>query len=564
MTASTPIKEQGAENADKPRRKKKTNNRSSTNAEESTLSAASENGSKLSKSSLKKAESSTGGSSKDRKKIKKKTSTSAEESLMENSTTKSSSKKSSKASKSSISSDIASPEVKTVQVEVNNMSSADNPFPQASISVDEVDGTFEMERNDRSRRSSSPKSRYRLGEQEGEAATTTEIVEKKVKRKRPSAKGGEVENEDAAGATKEKVRKKKLSAKGGEGESEDAVVAATKEKVRKKRKAEVGEGDTKGDTKNGATKEKAKKKKSLKKAKGGEGNTVDGPAKEKVKKKKPKHKESEKQEDAEKITVGVIAKEKAKPKGEDSDGKKKRKKSKEESSSRKTSRDQSQSPSRKASTTKEDVPAAIEEMPAAEQPLSLSVDVPPPQSAAISGSIESNTLTFVSTKKGSKSSLNQLGDGEEEVQLEKEHTNTLPRSKSANLSRRSSRDTSEFRNELREASRSQHDMPEAVATSVTIEIDPNIKVKRSGLVKGKNLSRPSIFDQSSSPEPEEVTPISSGPVEDNLLDSEFKVKKSGVVQGRKASATTRPSILDEKETKTTPVGKFHIKSTTPP
>ena len=486
MVASTPIKVEGPENGDKPRQRKK---RLSTNAEES---SATEDGSKLSKGSPRKKATGPGGKTgKEGKKIKKKTSTSAEESLTGNSIAKSPSKKSSEVSKSSISSGVASPEVKTVQVETNNVSSAENPFP-ASISVDEVDGSYEMERNARSRRSGSPKSRYSMGVQEGEDAVTTE--KEKVKRKKSSKK-----------------------VKGAEGEAENAAVGATKEKVKKK---------------------------------------------------KSKHKESEKQKDAEKITVGVIAKEKAdkkKPKSEDTDKKKKRKKSKEESSSRKTSRDQSQSPSRKASTTaKED--GSIEEMPMTkelpEEPLSLSVDVPPAQSAAISGSIESNTLTFVSTKKGSRSSLNQPGDdGEEEEEMERHTTNTLPRRKSADHSRRSSssRDVSEFRNELREASRSQHDMPEAVNSSVTIDIDPNIKVKKSGLIKGKNLMRPSILDQSSSPEPEEVAPISSGPVEDNLLDSEFKVKKSGVVQGRKTSASTRPSILDEKEKEPTPVGKLYTK-----
>ncbi len=110
-----------------------------------------------------------------------------------------------------------------------------------------------------------------------------------------------------------------------------------------------------------------------------------------------------------------------------------------------------------------------------------------------------------------------------------------------------------FREELKEASKSEHNLVELVGS-----LDSNLKVKKSGLVKGKSTSssRPSIFNQSSSPEPE-MTSMNSlstsekefeqeRTTEDDVPDPNFKLKKSGVVVGRKTSAGgARPSILDE-------------------
>jgi hypothetical protein len=509
LTASTPVR---AENGDKPKRKKRPSSHLSASAE-GTVSDVTEDSTNVSKSSLKKtARSTTTSGVSEESKVKsngKKTKKSSNASLTDNST-----------AKKSTSSDVTHPEVKTVQVEMNDIGKDEQLSPPqevSSIRVDGVDDSYEMERSARSRRSSSPKSRYRMGEVAGEEIEK-EKTEKKKSKVKTSEKGGEAEK----GVSKKKVGKKK-SKKAGDGERDTATNGA--EKVGKKKS----------------------KVKSTEKDREAENSVV---TKEKVSKKRSKAKESEKEE--EKVTVGVIAKDKgAKKKPKDEDKKKKRK-SKEESSSRKVSKEELSYSSRKVSAAEKEIPPTVEEH--TEEPLSLSVDAMPPQSAAISGSIESNTLTFVSGKKGgSKSSLNETE--EEEVRSKK--NNTLPRSKSTDYSRRSSAsDTSDFRNELREASRSQHDMPEAVNSSMTIEIDPHIKVKKSGIVKGKTPVRPSIFDQSSSPEPEEIVPISSGPIEDNLLDPEFKVKKSGIVQGRKTSATSRPSILDEKETKKSPDGKL--------
>lgn len=190
--------------------------------------------------------------------------------------------------------------------------------------------------------------------------------------------------------------------------------------------------------------------------------------------------------------------------------------------------------------------------------------VPPPGSAAVSGSVESNTMVYKATKHSSKTSLNEPEPPRAQPGGQKNAT--LPRRKSADqggsMDSRVSHSTSSsdireeteraFRKELREASKSQQDMKEV------IDIDPNIKVKKGGAVKeGRGgTRRPSLpsFDQSSSPEPEEATPVSSGAVEDNILDPEFKVKKSGVMVGRKTSSSARPSILDEQKEKTSPRG----------
>lgn len=353
-------------------------------------------------------------------------------------------------------------DVKVVQADFNDTAQEESrkrvEKSPGTPSLDEVDSSHPLDpginRNDRGRRSNSPKSRYRMGEGEGGPELMAEQLEP------------------------EKV----------------PVV-----KKKKKRKADVKRNEDK-------TKKETKKSKSKSQAS--------------EKKKEPK----------------------------------KRKKSKDEPASA------------EVPVATEPEPSPPPEAPITEQPVEIL------QSAAVSGSIESNTLTFVAAKKGSKSSLDKLTTEEQEIQS----ANTLPRRKSEDHGKLRKLSNSKpmnhstsysdlkaetqktFREELREASRSQHDMEEAVDASITIDIDPNIKVKKSGLIKegkgkGKAL-RPSIFDQSSSPELEVATPISSGAVEDNILDSEFKVKKSGLMVGRKTSSSTRPSILNE-QSKESPHGK---------
>lgn len=241
--------------------------------------------------------------------------------------------------------------------------------------------------------------------------------------------------------------------------------------------------------------------------------------------------------------------------------KKKRSKWKDQASEKKVTKDKETKKKRKRSKggAETSTSSLKEQSSIADSSTNAEPEMTSPQSAAISGSIESNTLTFVAAK-GSKSSLHMLTEGQESQgdSLPKETRNTLPR-------RRKSVDSGvneAFREELREASQSQHNI--AGNADITVDIDPNIKVKKSGVIKeGKTSSRPSIFDQSSSPEPEEVMPISSGAVEDNLLDSEFKVKKSGVVVGRKTSSTARPSILDDEQqqSRTSPNGKVPLTAT---
>ena len=53
-----------------------------------------------------------------------------------------------------------------------------------------------------------------------------------------------------------------------------------------------------------------------------------------------------------------------------------------------------------------------------------------------------------------------------------------------------------FREELREASKSEYDMQESAKGGQKVEIDPNVRVKKSGVVIGKRKTneRPSIFD----------------------------------------------------------------------
>lgn len=459
LAASSPIRELGAESDIKPKRKKKAaGNRSSTSADEVTISSdvgvgnSTTEDSGKAKSSRKKVS----GSSASPSERRKKTSNSAEASLGENSTRSPAKKSSSGRSRKSGITNTSPPDVQMVQVEINDVRSEDGTSPpqQASISVDEVDGSHEIDRSDRQRRSSSPKSRYRMADSVS-----------------PTEQQGEPEKVTVGVITKEEPKKRKKKSK----------AKASREKKKKTKKS---------------TEERK------------------------------------------------VSKDKSQP------------------SPRKVSKEQSQPSSRKASATTKETPPP-EELKE-EPPGSALV----PQSAAISGSIESNTLTFVSTNNDpSKSSPNHFREGK------KEDANTLPRSKKSDQGRSPKESVNhstsysnlkdetekEFRNELREARKSQHDMPGAVTTSMTIEIDPNIKVKKSGQVKGGTPVRPSIFDQSSSPEPEEVTPISSGPVEDNILDSELKLKKSGVMMGRKTSATTRPSILDEKKKKASrsPSGKPH-------
>ena len=104
-----------------------------------------------------------------------------------------------------------------------------------------------------------------------------------------------------------------------------------------------------------------------------------------------------------------------------------------------------------------------------------------------------------------------------------------------------------FRENLRQASKSEQDMVSMVAS-----LDSNIKVKKSGQVKEeKSQVRPSIFNNSSSIEPEEGSEWSLGAMggwesrgDENLLDVNFKVKKSGVLVKKKVAVTTRPSILE--------------------
>ncbi len=271
----------------------------------------------------------------------------------------------------------------------------------------------------------------------------------------------------------------------------------------------------------------------------------------------------------EKVTIGVVKKKKkAKDEGggvqkSTESGKKPSKKKKSKSEGDEKEEKKKKPKKKKKSST--DVPSTeVAPTAAATENMSLSVDLPlpPPGSAAISGSIESNTMTYTAAKHGSKSSLNKPEQPQERQNA------TLPRRKSADHSSSSAegrvshstsssdiREETEkaFRRELREASQSQHDMKDI------IDIDPNIKVKKGGVIKegravGRRPNLPS-FDQSSSPEPGEMTPISSGAVEDNILNPEFKMKKSGVVVGKKTSTSTRPSILDEQKEKTPPQGK---------
>lgn len=458
LAASSPVKEPSVENDGKLKKKKKASNRASINAGEEAVgsddtkrNSTANGGGKANSSSRKAASSSATATATEedktspKKRKKKKTTKGAEASLIENSAR--SPARSSEVSKTSLSSKMSSPDVKTVQAEINDPRIEDSHIPpqNESLSVDEVDGSYNVDRSARHRRSSSPKSRYRMGDSESP---------------------------------------------------------------------------------------------------------------------------TEEQGQPEKVTVGVFAKEKepqkVKKKAKASEKKKKRKKSK-EPSSRKVSKEQPQTASSKEQSSSRKVSAASKGQAATETPAEEEEPCLEPVSAAISGSIESNTLTFVS-KEGRHS------PGEQDV---KRNANTLPRAKSAGHSRstQSSAEASvnhstsssisnlreetekKFRSELREARRSQHDMPEAINSSLTIEIDPNIKVKKSGQVKGKTPVRPSIFNQSSSPEPEDAAPISSGAVEDNILDSELKVKKSGLMVGRKTSATSRPSILDEKQTENRPSGK---------
>lgn len=247
------------------------------------------------------------------------------------------------------------------------------------------------------------------------------------------------------------------------------------------------------------------------------------------------------------VTVGVIKKERdSNPKSKGSD---KKKASKKEKGTKKKEKSK-----RRVGTTE---PPPVEELS--------------PSSAAISGSIESDTLTFVSPKKkGSKSSLKKQKTAEDLTKSKSTESSpttkkrsTLPRRKSedhgkvlTSYSSMQDENMKAFREELREASKSQYDIPDggSLDHDVKIEIDSNIKVKKSGQVKeGKSTPRPSIFEQSSSPEPEEAS-ISSGAalegilndtLETNLLETDFKVKKSGVVVEKKSSTSSRPSIFEE-------------------
>ena len=195
--------------------------------------------------------------------------------------------------------------------------------------------------------------------------------------------------------------------------------------------------------------------------------------------------------------------------------------------------------------------------------------------AAISGSIESSdTLTFVSpTKKKSKKrrrSSQETIKAEDVIESKKslleqrrksaDHGIPFDSSKKPMVSHSTSYSSLQEENrkifceELRQASKSQYD----IANDTDQISKANIKVKPSGVIKEKSPTRPSIFHQlQSSPEPQEPeVSISSGAIEDNLLDSDFKVKKSGLIVGKKTTSATRPSILEEDQTaKTSPKGK---------
>ena len=233
-----------------------------------------------------------------------------------------------------------------------------------------------------------------------------------------------------------------------------------------------------------------------------------------------------------------------------------------------------------------------------EEKIDPQTETPSPElpilSAAVSGSFESDTMEFVpkqkesssqaedktadesknSEKKGKKKKKTESYDSNtQSLKREKKKGKSIPQSQSMSGLRRASVDQGvvssgkhsmsnsqsfssvEEQNKFRkEASKSEHDL-----SDVASSMDSSIIVKKSGLVKGKSTSssRPSIFNQSSSPEPEmtSLTSLSSErefqqdqSTEDgeNIPDPDFKVKKSGKVVGRKTSTgATRPSILDE-------------------
>jgi len=287
---------------------------------------------------------------------------------------------------------------------------------------------------------------------------------------------------------------------------------------------------------------------------------------------------------------------------EEDKGKKKKKKKKAEKS---VSEEKDQSVSEKKKKTKSASPKKASKKTGSKTYTDgQQTEILPPElpvlSAAVSGSFESDTMEFVrkksshlvevraedkpldeiknSEKKGKKKKNSEsYNSNTQSLKREKKKGKSLPHSQSVSGLRRASVDQGvvssgkhsmsssqsfssieeqkKFRKELKEASKSEHDLSDLASS-----IDSNIVMKKSGLVKGKSTSssRPSIFNQSSSPEPEMTSMTSLTSTErdfqqdqstedgESIPDPDFKVKKSGKVVGRKTSTTgPRPSILDE-------------------
>ena len=460
LAASSPVKD-GAVEAETPKKKK--NSRSSVvegdvsasgtidkKKKKNSRSSVAEddvNSSTMEKKKKRSSHSEEGGKEEGKETMEKKKKKASRSPVIEESTDDGTTKKKKRSSRSSFAADDdtrnGTSEAGKKKKKADSKRHSTEVKVQAGINDFSIKDPPQIDRSDRHRRSSSPKSRYRLGDAEEAAGEIQAQPEK------PTTNGSKKKRKKSKSEDDKKESKKKEDKK------------SDRESKKKKRKSKDETGEKK------ATKDKESKKKKRKSSK------------------------------------GETAQETAQPE-----------------------------PSTDTSTQ--------QQQSSTENDLTF-------QSVAISGSIESNTLTFHASKT-SKTSLHSLT----ETSGTSSRTSTLPRTH-----RRKSTDSGNscaFREELREASRSQHDI-QSPDKPVTIDIDPNIKVKKSGLIKeGKGSARPSIFDQSSSPEPEPVTSISSGPVEDNILDPEFKVKKSGVMVGRKTSSTTRPSILNEQD-KASPSGK---------